>query len=257
MRRKSLGICVLLLGLLLGTSSSAYADTIAITSVSLSNFQIVPASGTVVFSTPQSGSPTTASGAAANSLGEELGNSSLSPTFAQALTSITFASAGGTADLATMSVKANSSVLLPGCVCSAETEGLASLRLSFMITGGTGAVDVTLSGLSQTMQNLVTDEFSLFAVSESRISLNVIDVGTFSFNSSLRIGPNDSTTLDTQRQLSQAVTLQFGHQYDLIVFVGSNSRAAQNEVPEPASVVLLVSGLGFMAGFVRKRRIGV
>ncbi len=36
MRRKSLGICVLLLGLLLGASSIAHADTIAITSVSLS-----------------------------------------------------------------------------------------------------------------------------------------------------------------------------------------------------------------------------
>ena len=53
MTRKSLGTCVLLLGLLLGTSSAAYADAFVITSVTLTNFQLVPASGTVVFSGPQ------------------------------------------------------------------------------------------------------------------------------------------------------------------------------------------------------------
>jgi hypothetical protein len=61
-------------------------------------------------------------------------------------------------------------------------------------------------------------------------------------------------SLQTQRQVSEVFSLQFGQQYNLIVFVGANSRAAQSEVPEPATVVLLVSGLGFMAGVVRKRR---
>ena len=42
MTRKSLGTCVLLLGLLLGTSSAAYADAFVITSVTLTNFQLVP-----------------------------------------------------------------------------------------------------------------------------------------------------------------------------------------------------------------------
>lgn len=255
MRRKSFASCVLLLGLLLGTSASAYADALAITSVNVSNVQIVSTSGTVVFSTTQSGSPTSASGAVTNSFEEESGKSLEDPTHSQASTSVTFATAGGVSDLPSLSLSANSSVMLPGCVCSAETEGLAFLRLGFMVTGGTGAVDVTLSALSQTMQNIMTDEFSLFAVSETRIFLNVIDVATFSFDSHLRIGPNDATALQTQRQLSEVVTLQFGQHYDLIVFVGSNSRASQNEVPEPATVVLLVSGLGFMAGLVKKRRV--
>jgi hypothetical protein len=60
-------------------------------------------------------------------------------------------------------------------------------------------------------------------------------------------------SLQTQRQVSEVFSLQFGQQYNLIVFVGANSRAAQSEVPEPVTVVLLVSGLGFMAGVVRKR----
>src|SRR6185503_15047778 len=136
MRSKSLGTCVLLVGLLLGVSSSAYADTISITSVTVSNLQLTPSSGTVVFSPPQSVSPTSASGAAANSLGEESADPSQDPTRSEAGISVTFASAGGVSDLTNLFLNANSSVMLSGCVCSAETEGLAALRQTFMIVGG-------------------------------------------------------------------------------------------------------------------------
>jgi 2-keto-3-deoxy-galactonokinase len=124
-----------------------------------------------------------------------------------------------------------------------------------MITGGTGPVDVTFSALTQTIQNLVTDEFSTFAVSETRIFLNVIDVATFSFDSRFRIGPNESTVIETQRLISEVVTLQFNQQYSVVISGLAVSRAGANEIPEPATVVLLVSGLGFMTGFVRKRRL--
>lgn len=79
MRRKSLGICVLLLGLLLGASSSAYADAIAVTSVSVSNVQIVPTSGTIVFSIPEFSPGTTAFAFATNGFGDESRNQSDSP----------------------------------------------------------------------------------------------------------------------------------------------------------------------------------
>lgn len=123
--------------------------------------------------------------------------------------------------------------------------------------GGSGNVEVKFSALLQTMQNLMTDEFSLFTASDARINLQVLDVGSFSFDSRLNIGPNGSTVIDMQRQLSEVLTLQFDQQYTLLVFVGANSRGAQSEVPEPATAVLLVSGLGFMAGFVKKRRTGL
>lgn len=253
MGRKWPGTCVLLLGLLLATSSSANADTISLTSVTLTSLQLVSSSGTVVFSPPTLGSPTTASGAAANSLGEETSNSQQSPTRSEASTTITLASAGGVSDLTTLFLNANSSVMLSGCVCDAESEGLAFLVQGFTITGGAGAVDVTFSALLATMQNLVTDEFSLFSASDARMSVQVFDVRTASFASNLHIFGNEMMSLQTQRQVSEVFSLQFGQQYNLIVFVGANSRAAQSEVPEPATVVLLVSGLGFMAGVVRKR----
>lgn len=257
MGRKSLRTCVLLLGLLLVTSSSAYADAISTTSVTLTNFQLVPTSGTVVFSPPQFGSQTAASGAAANSFGEESGDQSEGPTLSQASTSVTFAGASGLSDFTNQILSANSNAMLSGCSCAAESEGLAVLRQSFTIVGGSGNVDVTLSALLQSVQHLATDPSSLFAVSEARITLQVLDVGSFSFDSSLRVGPNESTDLERQRLLSEVLTLQFNQQYSVILFVGANSRAGQNEVPEPTTVVLLMSGLGFMAGLVKKHRRGI
>ena len=272
MRRKSLRTCVLLLGLLLITSSSAYADTISITTVSVSNLQIVPTSGTIVLLTTEFGPRATASGAAVfNSPGfdDESANGSQSPTRAEASTSVTFASAGGVSDITNMFLSADSNVMLSDCLCQAETEGLASIRASFMVVGGSGSVDVNFSGLLQTMQTLMIDEFSLSAASVARMSLRVFhpdcaDVfnpncgnvnHTFSFDSNLVIRPPDlSTALEFQRQISEAVTLQFGQQYNLLISVNAISRGAQNEIPEPATVVLLASGLGFMTGFVRKRR---
>ena len=255
MRRKSLGACVLLsLGLLLATASSASADTISITTISLSNLQIIPTSGTVVISAPQSGSQTAAGAAAVNSFDEEGGSNQQDPTHSEASTSITFASVNALSDFTTRALSVNTNVTLTGCRCEAETEANAVLRLGFMITGGTGAVDVTFSALAQTMQNLVRDQFSTFAVSEARIFLNVLGVTTFSFDSLLRAMPNEVMTLELQRQLSEVVTLQFNQQYTLLISLNAVSRAGQNEIPEPATVVLLVSGLGFMTGFVKRRR---
>ena len=107
MSRKSLRTGALLLGLLLVTCSSAYADAIAITSVSVSNFQLIASSGTIVFSSPQ----TAASGAAANSFGEEEGDSSQGPTLSQASTSVTFAGASGVSDFTNLLLTANSNAM--------------------------------------------------------------------------------------------------------------------------------------------------
>ena len=259
MRRKLLGTCVLLLGLLLGTSSSAYADAISITSVSVSNVQIVPTAGTLVFTTQLS--PVTFANAVLTDGFDGPLNQTVSPTRAQASISLGFASAAADSDFTNMSFSANSSVILSGCLCSFEAEGLAALKKNFMIVGGSGNVTVNLSAMLETMQTFMTDQFSLSAGSTAIIGLRVLDasdfsnIHTFSFISNMAIRPPTSLSVtEMERQLSEIFTLQFDKEYMLLVTAVANSRAGQNEVPEPASVVLLVSGLGFMAGFVKKRR---
>src|SRR5690348_15742664 len=111
MRRKLLASCVLLLGLLLGASTRAWADTATLTSVSLTNIQLTSASGTVVFAPPQVGPVTSASGAAQNSFGQEVAAHSESPTRAQAAAAVFAAGASGQSDLANLQLNANSNVI--------------------------------------------------------------------------------------------------------------------------------------------------
>jgi hypothetical protein len=260
MMRKPLRTCLLLLGLLLVTSSSAYADAISVTSVSVSNIQLVTTSGTIVFGAPPFGSRTIAHTVIADGNGDEVADEEQSPTRSEASTTTPLATANAVSDFTNFVVSANSSVLLSGCLCAAEAEGQSILRTTFTIIGGTGNVDVNFSALLETAQNLVTDPFSLSAASDASLRISVFTTDTltsvinFSFDPRLGIGPNASTALAFQQQLSQVLALQFNQQYTFDIFVRANSRATQTEIPEPATVVLLVSGIGFMAGFVKKRR---
>ncbi len=261
MRRKSSKtfVQILLFVLLLGTSATAYADAIAITSGSLSNIQIVPTSGTVVFTTPSS----TEAVAVVSDGFDDSSNRMESPTRSEASLNLGFANAAAVSDLTNFSLSANSSVILSGCRCQFEAEGQAFLSQSFMITGGSGNVAVNLSALLSSMQSVMTDQFSLFAASSVIFNLQVLNASDFSpvHNFSFRnrfsvLPPNNSSIMEFERQLAEAFTLQFGTEYSLRGSLFANSEAAQSEIPEPASVVLLVSGLGFMAGFVKKRRTG-
>jgi hypothetical protein len=257
MLRKPLRTSVLLLGLLLGVSSSAYADAISTTSLTFSSFQIVPASGTIVFSLPN----TQALARATNSLGEEslqLVNSD-SPTAIQlASASVTFASGFANADPLNFIGSQNSSAMLSGCTCEAFGVGQTVLQKSFVITGGTGNVDVTFSAVLLTMQTVMTDAFGTFAGSNVLAGIHLGSSSIFPtvFNV-IEIGPNDSRVSNVQQQLSQVLTLQFNQVYRLDISLSANSTVvnqAPTEIPEPATAVLLVSGLGFMAGFVKKHR---
>jgi len=106
------------------------------------------------------------------------------------------------------------------------------------------------------MQTVMTDEFGLLAESNVLAGIHLGSSSIFPLVlSTLTIGPNGFSVSNIEQQLSQTLTLQFNTVYRFDLTLSANSQVAnQAEIPEPASVVLLVSGLGFMAGLVKRRR---
>ena len=253
MRVKSLKVFVqiLVFGLLLGASSTAYADAVVLTSFSF-GLQVTPTVGTVVF-TPTGAS---ARAAANNSFGANQDISSNTFPVAQAVAIVTFASASGTANASNQTANVTSSVNLGGCTCTASGFALATYNTTFVIQGGDGNVDVTISPMPFATGQVMTDQFGTFAHASISWSLFLNGVPVFSTDEMLIevVGGNQTGQFQlTPGLLSKVFTLQYGATNTITVNVSAVSAGA-NAIPEPATVVLLVSGLGFMAGVLKKRR---
>lgn len=259
MTRRSLKpfVQILLLGLLLSAPSVAYADAIIMSSVSFSNLQITPAAGTIMFAPPTAATATTQ--ALNSSGGNSIGFSNTLP-IAQANASVVFASASAMANATDFSANANSmGAVTDNCAtptfCSAVSFGVASLSGTFVILGGTGNVNVTISGLFTTLQSVMTDQFGLLAQSNVSYSIAVDDVLSFSNAFTVvAVGPNLSDQQSRMDQITAAVSLQFNVPHTISIVLQAQSLGINNEIPEPATVVLLMSGLPFVAGFLRRRK---
>jgi len=252
MRVKSLKLFVrvLVFGLLLGASSTAYADVVAITSFSLSNLQFNPATGTAVF-TPTGVS---ARANASNSLGQSQNNLTNTFPFAQTGAAVPFTTAFASANATTNSVTGITFVMLGGCSCTASSFSISNLTGTLVVTGAEGTVNVTISGLVSLLRDVETDQFGVLAESEVLFDIFVNGVSVFSTESLIALsGPNQFALVDTINQLSRTITLQVGAENEISVRLLPRSLAVVNEVPEPATIVLLISGLGFMTGVLKKK----
>ena len=239
---------VLLFVLLLGVSSTASADALVISSITFSNFQFTPTAGTAVVT------PTTtfAQAISSNSLGENQQDVSNTFPIAQAAASTTFstASAGTSATDGVLTAFAMSNI--GGCNCSTGSFGQSILTGTLVILGGEGSVDVTFSGLLETLRQAQTDAFSIAEADftyDFRVNNNIL----FEADGIRPVGPNETLFILGADQLSRTITLQYGavNTFDFRVAVAP---LAVNEVPEPASMVLLVSGLGAMTGIIKSRK---
>jgi hypothetical protein len=245
---------ILLLGLLLGASSTACADTIVVTSITLSNFQFTPASGTATFT------PTAASSRARplNSLGESQDITSNTFPVAQSTASVTFANANATGNATNGTATAITSVSVGNCTCNAAAFAQATFTGTLVITGGQGPVDVLFSFVPAAMGQATTDQFGVFAEASATYLVLLNGVAIFSQDELLNgvNGPNQTAGFALiPHEMSHSFTLQFGAVNTIEVRVNSNSIGA-NSVPEPATIVLLISGLGVMSGLLKKRRTG-
>ena len=243
---------VLFFGLLLGAASTANADAVAIASFSFNNLQITPTAGSVTF-TPTAAS---ARGFASNSLGEtqDITNSTLP--VAQAAAAVTFTNAAGSASATNLTASVTSFSNLEGCSCSASSFSRATFDTTFVISGGQGDVLVTISFIPSAIGQVSTDEFGAFAFASVFYTVNLNGVPVFSKDEILteREGPNQSGTFQLLPfTMSRTFTLQYGVPNTLNVIIGAGS-AGVDAVPEPATVVLMVTGLGFMGGVLKRKK---
>jgi len=121
-----------------------------------------------------------------------------------------------------------------------------------------GNVDVNIGGLLRHIADVETDQFSVLAESEVLFDIFVNGVSVFQVDSLLPLsGPNLLARIDALNELSRTVTLVGGVENTINVRLLIRSLAITNEVPEPATIVMLVSGLGVMTGVIKKRRRGL
>lgn len=244
---------VMVLGLLLGASSTAYADAFSLTSFSFSNLQFTASAGTAQFTLTGA----TARADAGFNGGTQISNTSNSFPIAQANAAVNGVTAAATANAATRSVSADTTASLTDCSCSAGSFGQATLTGTLVLSGIEGPVDVNISALQTLLWQVQTDAFGEYAESGLFFDLFVNGTPVFSFQVEALhpiIGPNGFGTVQGSSQLSRSITLQGGSTNTILVRLSSTSLVINNEVPEPATIVMLISGLGFMTGVLKKRR---
>jgi hypothetical protein len=242
-------------GEVLGASSTAHADTVVITSFSFNNLQFNPATGTAVF-TPTGAS---ARAQAMNSLGENQDITSNTFPVSQATALVTFANASESVSATNQTANATAFVSVGGCTCSASSFTLGTFTGTLVILGGEGNVDVTFSIMPFATGQVTTDQFGIRGQAEAFYNLLLNGRSVFSQDQMLIEveGPNRTGGFQLgPGAISKVLSLQFGAVNTIELRMGAVAfgRNEVNEIPEPAAVVLLVSGMGSMAGVLKKRR---
>ena len=242
----------LLFVLLLGVSSTARADAFSITSFSFSNLQFTAQAGTATFTV----TGVSARADAGFDGGTQISNTSNTFPIAQANAAVNGVTAAATANAATRSVSAETTASISGCSCAAGSFGQGILNGTLVLSGVDGPVNVDISALQTLLWEVQTDATGLYA--ESGLFFDMFVNGNPVFSLQVETlhpitGPNLFGSASGSSQIARTITLQ-GNSTNTISVRLSATSLVINEVPEPATVVLLVSGLGAMTGILKKRR---
>jgi len=236
--------------------SSVYADAVAFTGVGFNNLQINSSAGTLTLGVWQG----TAFANAGQNLGGAGGFTEVTNTTtsnggtAIATATVTFATSSAFANAGILSSSVGALADPSNCHCLSGSISRATLSNTFTVTGADGTVDVNISGLFTSTQSLFTNQFGVFADSQVIVSIFVDSFAVFSMEfPHFAIGTNSMNLLQMSEQLAGAITVQTNVQHGVSITIQANA-TAQDEIPEPTTAVLLLSGVGFMAGLIKRQR---
>ena len=240
---------ILMFGFLFGISSTAKADALSFTTFSFNQIKFTSSSGTAVFTM----TAFTTRAVASNSLGA-IQDISADP-IPQSNASVQFASASGGVISPNFGVGSSTTADPRGDVTSGAF-AVGEITGTLVVNGAEGAVDVTLSAIQTFLQHVETDEFGGMAESDILFNVFLNGIPIFSLQVERTVnatGANLLTHIESLEQISRTFSVQAGTTNTIVIRASTNS-IANSEVPEPATVLLLVSGLGAMTGVLKKKR---
>lgn len=158
----------------------------------------------------------------------------------------------------TLSGSGSSSAGIFGQTEASDTAaGRGSLSTSFMITGGSGPVNVLFSADLIGSLGVFTDSYGESAEAETIFALE-IDGNPLLFDQHFfLIGPSDSQNQSISQTLSDSIQLQFGVTYQL--WLEADGEVAVSNVPEPGLASVALCGLAIFAfcnGRIKRRKMG-
>ena len=188
--------------------------------------------------------------------GTQISNTSNSFPIAQANAVVDTVSGAATANATTRSVSAETTASLSDCSCAAGSIGLSILNGTLVLSGAEGPVTVDISALQTFLWEVQTDASGVYA--ESGLFLDMFVNGNPIFSVQVEAlhpitGPNLSGSVSGSSQIARSITLQGNSTNTISLRLTATSLVINSEVPEPATIVLLVSGLGVMSGVLKKR----
>jgi RHS repeat-associated protein len=248
---KSFSACTVLLtavSLNLVHPASARATATASSELSFNNLSITPSAGTLVLLTNWQG-------AAFAQAGVNNQYNSGTPSTANAAGDYSLAQ-GGAAALTPLGLSVNgsgsASANVPGQItASDDAAGRGSIFGSFMITGGSGPVDVLFSATALGSLSVFTDTYGESAQAEATFALEVSQNPALFTDHIFTIGPSDSNSQMISDPLTQALTLNYNTAYP--IWLEADAEAMVSNIPEPTAWTLLLAGLGLAWGAGRRR----
>jgi hypothetical protein len=148
-----------------------------------------------------------------------------------------------------MMLMASAGVNIPGGTVAASSVSRADIfNSTLMITGGTGAVNVTFGAMLNSLQSLMTDATGLLASSEVIFALTIDGNVVLFLDSPNQIGPSSSLVVPISEELTNSMMLNYNQDYTIRLEADAEN-SGQN-VPEPSTITLALAGAG--VGFIRR-----